>query len=340
MKLKEVKDKSEKLSFFLNFVDISKIRVLQLLNQEINKLENIQNLKTVNLNLLNAVEERWFVKRGIMFFDRDEKEVKKTKIDSTMYFLVDPKKLDVYSKNMLEKLEETLIKTVTPNDYIITFGSNVNMICQKLELNVIEHFEYSSFENLEELSQKVSALIEIGLKNNLFSKALMLITQASNLHSEPVVSKQILPFENILSNSNEKKQKARTDNAEPLDETKTSSLHEYILNHKKIMSNINIDKAEWNPNIYVLYEQLTKTIIKQNIYETKILSNIEQYNLELQLLEEKKNKLTEQQFDLRMLYNRTRKEEATMQSLLLYAAFKLREEEEEFPLVKITRGGE
>jgi hypothetical protein len=58
MKLKEVKDKSEKLSFFLNFVDISKIRVLQLLNQEINKLENIQNLKTVNLNLLNAVEER------------------------------------------------------------------------------------------------------------------------------------------------------------------------------------------------------------------------------------------------------------------------------------------
>jgi hypothetical protein len=58
MKLKEVKDKSEKLSFFLNFVDISKIRVLQLLNQEVMKLENIQNLKTINLNLLNAVEER------------------------------------------------------------------------------------------------------------------------------------------------------------------------------------------------------------------------------------------------------------------------------------------
>jgi hypothetical protein len=84
-----------------------------------------------------------------------------------------------------------------------------------------------------------------------------------------------------------------------------------------------------------LYEQLTKTIIKQNIYETKILSNIEQYNLELQLLEEKKNKLTEQQFELRMLYNRTRKEESTMQSLLLYAAFKLRAEEEEFPLIKV-----
>ena len=335
MKLKEVKDKSEKLTFFLNFVEISKIRVLQLLNQEVNKLENIQNLKTVNLNLLNAVEERWFVKRGIMFFDRDNEKIKKTKIDSTMYFLVDPKKLDVYSKNMLDKLEETLVKVVTPNDYIITFGTNVNMICQKLELNVIEHFEYSLFEDLEGLSQKVSELVEIGIKNNLFSKALMLITQASNLHSEPVVSKQILPFENILSNSNDKKQKLRTSNDEPIDENQTKSIQEYILHHKKIMSNINIDKAEWNPNIYVLHEQLTKTIIRQNIYETKILSNIEQYNLELQLLEEKKNKLSEQQFDLKMLYNRTRKEESTMQSLLLYAAFKVREKEEEFTLVKV-----
>jgi F0F1-type ATP synthase gamma subunit len=179
-----------------------------------------------------------------MFFDRDEKEVKKTKIESTMYFLVDPKKLDVYSQNMLDKLEETLIKTVTPNDYIITFGSNVNIICQKLELNVIEHFEYSSFENLEELSQKVSALIDIGLKNNLFSKALMLITQASNLHSEPVVSKQILPFESILASANNKKQKLRTDNKEPEDDSKTRSVHEYIVNHKKIMTNINIDNAE------------------------------------------------------------------------------------------------
>ncbi len=335
MKLKEVKDKSEKLTFFLNFVEISKIRVLQLLNQEVNKLENIQNLKTVNLNLLNAVEERWFVKRGIMFFDRDNEKIEKTKINSTMYFLVDPKKLDVYSKNMLDKLEETLVKVVTPNDYIITFGTNVNTICQKLELNVIEHFEYSLFEDLEGLSQKVSELVEIGIKNNLFSKALMMITQASNLHSEPVVSKQILPFENILSNSNDKKQKLRTSNDEPTDETKIKSMQEYILHHKKIMSNINIDKAEWNPNIYVLHEQLTKTIIRQNIYETKILSNIEQYNLELQLLEEKKNKLSEQQFDLKMLYNRTRKEESTMQSLLLYAAFKVREEEEEFALVKV-----
>ena len=317
MKLKEVKDKSEKLTFFLNFVEISKIRVLQLLNQEVSKLENIQNLKTVNLNLLNAVEERWFLKRGMMFFDRDNEKIEKTKIDSTMYFLVDPKKLDIYSKNMLDKLEETLVKVVTPNDYIITFGNNVNKICQKLELNVIEHFEYSLFEDLEGLSQKVSELVEIGLKNNLFSRALMLITQASNLNSEPVVSKQILPFENILSNSNEKKQKLRTSNDEPVNEDQLKSVQEYILHHKKIMSSINIDKAEWNPNIYVLYEQLTKTIIRQNIYETKILSNIEQFNLELQLLEEKKNKLSEQQFDLKMLYNRTRKEESTMQSLLL-----------------------
>lgn len=67
----------------------------------------------------------------------------------------------------------------------------------------------------------------------------------------------------------------------------------------------------------------------------KVISKVEQFNLELQLLEEKKNKLSEQQEMMRMLYNRVRKEESTMQSLLLYSAFKLREEEEEFPLVKI-----
>lgn len=336
MKLKEVKDKTEKLSFFLSYVDISKTRVLQLLRQEVNKLDNIQNLKESNLNLLNAIEERWFTKKGISFFERNQnieniEKDKRIKNNSTIYFLVDPKKINVYSLNILKKMEETLSKIVTPNDYIITFGENVNVICQKLELNIIEHFDYSFFENLDEFSQKVSALIEIGLKNNLFSKAIMMVAQASKSHSEPIVTKQILPFEGIIVKANKSEKSIDEEDSDQ----SFRQISEYLINHKKIVSNINIGKAEWNPDIYVLHEQLTKTIIKQGIYETKVLSNIEQFNLELQLLEEKKNKLTEQKDELVILYNKARKEDSTMQSLLLYAAFKIRKDEDEFPLVKI-----
>ena len=332
MKLKEISEKSEKLSFFVSFVDISKIRVLQLLNQEIKKIDNIQNFKISNSNLLNAIEERWFLKKGITLFEGKEK---KSENDSTIYFLVDPKTIDIYSLNMLKKLEESIVNKVTPDDYIVTFGANVNLICQKNELNVIEHFDYSSFESLEELSEQVGSLIEVGLKNNLFNRAIMMIAQSSNSHSEPFVVEQILPFKNIKENKNVVKAEEQ-ENEQKL----AIEINNQIANHKKIISEINIGKAEWNPDIYMVYEQLSKTIIKQNIYETKILANIEQYHLELQLLEEKRNKLIEQRQDLVMLYNRTKKEDSTMQSLLLYTAFKLREEEEEFPLVKVKRGGE
>lgn len=328
MKLKEIKDKTESLSFFVNFVEISKIRVLQLLNNEVKKLNNIQGLKAANLNLLNAIEERWFTKRGISFFDR---KLKKEKETVNIYFIVDPKKIDAYSSNMLNKMEETLSETVTKNDFIVTFGIHVNTICQKLELNIIEHFDYSAFEDAEELSEKMSALIEIGIKNNLFNKVIMMIAQSSNSQSEPIIRKQILPFEPILTKSilendlldNGEQNKSKIENIENIE------------NYKNVISNINIGKAEWNPDVFVFHEQFSKTIIKQSIHELKVISKVEQYNLELQLLEEKKNKLSEQQELMKMLYNRVRKEESTMQSLLLYSAFKLREEEEEFPLVKI-----
>ncbi len=328
MQLKEISEKSEKLSFFISFVDISKIRILQLLNEETKKLENINKLKFANSNLLNAIEERWFVKKGMSLFDRGQK---KSQIDSTVYFLVDPKKIDIYSSNMLKKLEESLLSEITPNDYVVTFGSNVNIICQKNELNVIEHFDYSSFEELEELSEQVSSLIEVGLKNNLFNKAVMMVAQSSSSHSEPFVLQQILPLQNI-----NEKQSAEFKSEEIKNDQKLATIsNNQLFNHKKIVSEINIGKAQWNPDIYIVYEQLSKTIIKQSIYETKIIANIEQYYLELQLLEEKRNKLVEQRQDLVLLFNRTRKEESTMQSLLLYSSFKLREEEEEFPLVKI-----
>ena len=328
MKLKEIKDKTESLSFFVNFVEISKIRVLQLLNNEVKKLNNIQGLKAANLNLLNAIEERWFTKRGISFFDR---KLKKEKETVNIYFIVDPKKIDAYSSNMLNKMEEKLSETVTKNDFIVTFGIHVNTICQKLELNIIEHFDYSAFEDAEELSEKMSALIEIGIKNNLFNKVIMMIAQSSNSQSEPIIRKQILPFEPILTKSilendlldNGEQNKSKIENIENIE------------NYKNVISNINIGKAEWNPDVFVFHEQFSKTIIKQSIHELKVISKVEQYNLELQLLEEKKNKLSEQQELMKMLYNRVRKEESTMQSLLLYSAFKLREEEEEFPLVKI-----
>ncbi|MGL5204927.1 MAG: MMOB1630 family gliding motility ATPase complex subunit [Metamycoplasmataceae bacterium] len=336
MKLKEVRDKTEKLSFFLSYIETSKTRVLQLLKQEINKLDNIQSLKESNLGLLNEIEERWFVKKGITFFDKNPsnfKAIARNKVNSTIYFLVDPKKMDIYTKNMLKKMEEILLEKVTPDDYIVTFGSNVNLMCQKLELNVIEHFEYSAYEDFEEFSQRISALIEIGIKNNLFNKAMLMIAQVSKESSDRIISKQILPFENFAIKSNSNSGKSLDEE----DKNNASDVNEYLEGHKQVVSNINIGKAEWNPDIYVLHEQLTKTIIKQGIYETKVISDIEQYNLELHLLEEKKHKLTDQKEALILLYNKARKEDLTLQSVLLYAAFKIREEEE-IPLFNINRG--
>ncbi len=332
MKLKEIKDKSESLSFFVNFVEISKIRVLQLLNLETKKLNNIQDLKAVNLNLLSAIDERWFIKRGMSFFEnKKNSKSEKNQKDICIYFLVDPQKIDVYSNNMLEKMEETLLKLVTKNDFVVTFGIHVNLICQKLELNVIEHFDYSSFEDANEFAEKVSSLIEIGVKNNLFNKAVILITQSSNSQSEPIITKQILPFENVVT---KRVLEEGLMEKEQFEHLKTNS--EIVANYKHIVSNMNIGKTEWNPDVFVFHEQFTKTIIKQSVHEMKVTSKVRQYNLELQLLDEKKNKLSEQQETLKMSYHRVRKEESTMQSLLLYSAFKLRKkDEEEFPLVKI-----
>ncbi|MGL4252146.1 MAG: MMOB1630 family gliding motility ATPase complex subunit [Metamycoplasmataceae bacterium] len=342
MKLKEVKDKTDKLTFFLSYVETSKTRVLQLLRKEINKLDNIQNLKESNLGLLNAIEERWFVKKGITFFEKNPsnfKAVARNKVNSTIYFLVDPKKMDIYTKNMLKKMEEVILETVTPDDYIVTFGSNVNLMCQKLELNVIEHFDYSVYEDFENFSQRVSALIEIGIKNNLFNKAMLMIAQVSKESYNKIISRQILPFENFAVKSNSKSEK----NIDEEDKkNNTFDINESLEGHKKVVSNINIGKAEWNPDIYVLHEQLTKTIIKQGIYETKVISDIEQYNLELHLLEEKKHKLTDQKANLILLYNKARKEESTLQSLLLYTAFKIRKDDEEevhlFNINNINKG--
>ncbi|MGL5617838.1 MAG: MMOB1630 family gliding motility ATPase complex subunit [Metamycoplasmataceae bacterium] len=336
MKLKEVKDKTDKLTFFLSYVETSKTRVLQLIRQEINKLDNIQNLKESNLSLLHAIEERWFVKKGITFFEKSSnnfKAIARNKVNATIYFLVDPKKMDIYTKNMLKKMEEVLVETVTPDDYIVTFGSNVNLMCQKLELNVIEHFDYSAYEDFEEFSQRVSALIEIGIKNNLFNKAMLMIAQVSKESHNKIISRQILPFENFAIKSNSNLEKSKSIDEE--DKNNIFDINENLKGHKKIVFDINIGKAEWNPDIYVLHEQLTKTIIKQGIYETKVISDIEQYNLELHLLEEKKHKLTDQKAALILLYNKARKEESTLQSLLLYAAFKVRKEEEDVPLFNI-----
>lgn len=327
MKEKEIKNKADNLTFFLNFIDISKIRVLQLLNKETKKLKNIQNLKNSNLNLLNTIEERWFLKRGMTFFERDNIHTQKIRKNSSIYFVVDPQKIDIFSKNMLAKMEETLFNKVTKDDYIVTFGSHVNIICQKLELNVIEHFDYSSYENTEELSEKMSSLIEIGAKNNLFNKAIIMIAQASNSHSDPIIQKQLLPFENYVTPTIEEKSLES-------EELSSDPENSALLSYKKIISSINIGKAQWNPDIFFFHEQFAKTIIKQIIHEIKVISNVEHFNLELQLLEEKKHKLTDQQQELKMFYNRVRKEESTMQSLLLFSAFKLREEEEEFQLVK------
>ena len=136
--MKHLKDKEKSLDFFLSYLDISKLRLLQIINEKQEELDTIKANKYTNALFLEKInnfsykKEKTFLEKSEDDFDNDKEEI---------FFLVDAKEDDKYSEVMYKKLEETLAQRVKPNDLIVTIGNKVNLIAQKMELNIVQHYK-------------------------------------------------------------------------------------------------------------------------------------------------------------------------------------------------------
>ncbi|MGL5520409.1 MAG: MMOB1630 family gliding motility ATPase complex subunit [Metamycoplasmataceae bacterium] len=328
MNTKELKEKQNNLSFFLKYVDVSKIIVLKNINEENRKLKNIQYLKTTNFNFLKKANNKW---PDLNIFDK----MKKGEQPKKLYFLIDPEKIDDISVIMLKKLQELISKNITKNDYVVTFGNHSNLMAQKLELNVIEKFPLEYYSNLDHFSDLTASIIDLGTKNNIFNQVEIILSNIEFSQNE-LIKRVLFPLDH------EKIDMVEFDEKKFEDEEMTGSLdNNDVFNFIKIYKNIDITKIIWEPNITFFVSQMKNIIIKQIINEAKTKAKIEQLRLEFKLLEEKKNKLLEKQELLIRNFNRIRKEESTIQSLLLHSAFKVSEKEPMPPLMNIkdNKGG-
>lgn len=339
MNVQEIKKKQKNLSFFLSYLDISKISIFKKLKEENTKLNNIVRLKNVNISFLDKLSSQWkFVADRMHEKENDEKIVKNK---STLYILVDPKTINKISTQMLKKLSEEIGASVSKQDYVLTFGAEVNLIAQKQELNIIENYPYELFEDDKKFSNLLTSIVEMGTKNNIFTSVKLLLSEFSRARKS-LTAIQIFPLDLA-----EKVKSIATSNSS-IDEqdgeveivANSSSRMKSLKLYEEFFSNVDIKKIKWEPNIDFILDSFIDAITKQIIYEMRTRVLIDQLSIELQLIEDKKTRLMEQQDDLKLKWNRIRKEEATTQSLLLFSAFNSRKDEEPLPLFKKALGGE
>lgn len=316
--MKFLKGRQKNLQFFETYLDISKLRILQLLNEEQKALEAIKMIKYTNSKFLEAINANFFKNEKTFIEQVDSNRKSKEEI----YFLVDAKENDEYAEVMYKKLEETLEAKIKKGDSIVTVGNRVNMIAQKLELKVIQHFPYELYENNQsDFINKVATIIEVGFKNGIFTDATLIVAQ-QNQDNRELVMKKLAPFEiyskedDIYSDS---KAIQKTTTAD-FDDVKQNILNDY----SKYFKDLNIKKISWLPNVSFFKFKLIKAIIKQNIVELSIVEKIQRLKLELTLLDEKKNKINDELTVVQRLVNRVRREKETESSIVLYSAFKVR----------------
>lgn len=328
MNLKEVKEKQSNISFFLSYLEISKISILRQLIQEQRKLKNLEVFKKFNVKLLKDVSKKWsFIANKMHELDDD-----KIKNKSTLYILVDPHKINKISEQMLKKLEEKMSKIITNNDYVITFGSNVNSISQKLELNIIDSYGLDDYFDEVKFSEIISSMVDVGIKNNIFHTAELFLSEIA-VSSQKLLSEKLYPFIEYKDND------ITTEMSLDLEDEDYDKNFEILRLYEQEFKSIDITKVVWEPNIDFFLDGLSRSILKQIVHKLKLKSEIERLKLELQLLEDKRNKLLEQLVLLERAWNRIRKEEATNQSLLLYSAFKTKEDDGKVPLFKVDSKG-
>lgn len=334
MNVKELKEKQENLSFFLSYLDISKISVLKKLKEENSKLDNIVKLKQTNIKFLNRLSSKWgFIAERI---HEKGNEGKRLKNNSTLYILVDPKTIDKLSTQVLKKQKEQISTTISKNDFVVTFGYHVNLMAQELELNIIQDFAYDLFLNDKDFSELLTSITETGVKNNIFTEVKLLLTEFS-LSRKKLTNIKIFPL-NLEEKIKEIKTVEKDDDAAESDLDK--NIPKSLIIYEQAFEKLDISKLKWEPNIDFFLDSFSKAITKQIIYETRTKVLIDQFKIELQLIEDKKNRLIEKLEDLKHKWNRIRKEEATTQSLLLHSAFKVREEDEPVPLFEANSKGE
>ena len=329
--MKFLKGKEKSLQFFENYLDISKLRILQILNEQQKILDNLKLIKYSNHVFLDQINQKFF--KG-----------QKTFIE---------KENDEYAEVIYKKLEEILEAKVKKTDSVVTIGNRVNLIAQKLELNIIQHFPYELYENHNEFINKVSTLVEIGFKNEVFTDATLIIAQL-NTDNHELVTKKLAPFEKeeIDKTILENYRNSSKNNSNESMMYASESMKNINVAYASHLHDIDINDISFIPNISFFKYKLIKAIIKQNIVEISLIEKIQRLKLEIQLLDEKRNKIHDELIVIQRLVNRVRREKETESSIVLYSAFKVRSQgtsileekirkkkSEDTALLKTGRGG-
>ncbi|WP_371246169.1 MMOB1630 family gliding motility ATPase complex subunit [Mycoplasmopsis agassizii] len=310
MKRNELEDKKRSLEFYHNYTDISKITLLRKLSIEIENLNVINNIKSANNHLLNKISNRWLKKYN------DYYEAKNNL--PGFFILVDPSKLDDYSKVALAKLTEQIERDIKKTDYVVTVGLQTAALAEKYSLQVVENLEYSEFENIAKFAEKISSLVELGLNNNIFGRVKMIFTK-NDIITTGLVEKTLFPLDK--KDLEIKRERVDEDGAVILE---TSPEMEWANQYIKIIESIDLKKTTWQPDIANFYNLFARAIIKSLIFEVKIEERIADLRVELQILDQKKKDLEEKLTEVQLQVNRIRKEETTLQSMILHTAFKTR----------------
>ena len=318
--MKYLDQKKKNLEFFESYLDISKLRILQILNEEQRDLEILKIIKQSNSQLLDTINTNFF-KGEKTFIENGDVSNKNSKKE--LYFLIDAKNEDEYSEIIYKKVEESLKARIRPGDSVVTIGERVNLIAQKLELNIIQHFPYSLYENEGDFLNKVATIIEVGFKNGIFTDSTLIISQ-QNRDNNQLIMKKLAPFENDRVESDVFVTKTTTIAIDTPVEEENKLKQDSITDYSNFFTNLDIKKVSWIPNISFFKFKLIKSIIKQNIVELRIIEKIQRLKLEIQLLDEKKGKLHEESIVVQQLINRVRREKETESTIVLYSAFKVR----------------
>ena len=77
--MKFLKGKEKSLQFFENYLDISKLRILQILNEQQKILDNLKLIKYSNHVFLDQINQKFF-KGQKTFIEEDNKSKKKEEI--------------------------------------------------------------------------------------------------------------------------------------------------------------------------------------------------------------------------------------------------------------------
>lgn len=319
--MKFLKEKQKNLEFFESYLDISKLRILQVLNEEQRALETLKTVKYSNTKLLESVNVNFF--KGEKTYIEADPENRNSREE--IYFLIDAKENDEYAEVMYKKLEETLEARIKRGDSVITIGRRVNLIAQKLELNIIQHYDYELYENQNDFIYKISTLIEIAFKNGIFTDATMIIAQ-QNQDNRDLIIKKLAPFEQNKSEEETFDKLMEESSRKSKDKDQQQREENINILYGQFFKKIDIKQLSWLPNIDYFKLKLIKAIIKQSIFEIVLVEKIQRLKLEIQLLDEKRNKLHDELTVIKRLVNRVRREKETESTIVLYSAFKVRSE--------------